>query len=123
MRHLALPSALALLASPLGAQSDDEPIAMCSSASYEVWVTAQDDPARPALLTLIGARPQSARLTRRNGLRLFASSTADKLYLALHLLPDGTTRIMVQPMGGESVLEEADCSSREALVSYLEART
>ena len=123
MHRLALPSALALLAAPAAAQAGDETIAMCSSASYEVWVTPQDDPRRPVQLTLIGTRPLDAKLTRRNGLRLIAVSSVDKLYLALHLRPDGSTEVMVQPMGGEPVLEAAECATRDALVTYLEAQT
>ncbi len=122
MRGVTLPSALALLAWPSASQAEQEPLATCSSASYEVCVTAQDDPAHPALLTLIGSRPQAARLSRDEGLCLTASQRAETPCVSLLLQPDGSTAIMVHTPGATPVVELADCPARDALITYLEAK-
>ena len=106
------------------AQSDKPPQEWrCISANHTLAVSVMPSDARPALFTLDEKVQSDAKLTRRNGnIRLFAAATADKLFLALHLRADGSSEILHQPMGGESVLEPATCEGRAGLIAYLESR-
>ncbi len=114
------------IAAPLAvlAQSDEPPQEwLCTSESHSLAVSVLPSDRRPALLTLNETIQLDATLNRRNdNLRLFATSTADKLFLALHLRDDGSSEIMHQQMGGETAFEPATCEDRAGLVAYLESR-
>ncbi|MFY0632798.1 MAG: hypothetical protein JXQ91_03235 [Vannielia sp.] len=108
------------------AQADEPPQEwLCTSATHSLAVSVMPSDDRPALFTLDETLQRDAKLTRRgDNLRLSATASTAKLFLALNLRDDGSTEIMVKPMvdGAETLFEPADCEDRAGLVAYLESR-